>query len=180
MVSIPWSLHTNLICEVPIRPKTGSEFHFPFYYRAVNNGLLDTYQLKSLDGILEADVKHMIIKEKNGMKSVSFLDDASKFDNFAMRDQYDVVIRCLGFTFDHSIFSRYEMLIRVLMETERLSFITLRPDLNGWHLQTFHNEFLMGKVFTPWAFIWKGYCPCLYLSVCLSFHPFVNLTLSAR
>ena len=37
-----------------------------FFFRAVNNNLLDTYQLKSLDGLLESDVRDMRLVKKDG------------------------------------------------------------------------------------------------------------------
>lgn len=79
-------------------------------YRAVNNGLLDTYQLKSLDGVLEAGLEEVKIVKKDGKLHLQFKEDEEdpiySIDNFALRDPYDKVIRCLGFTFDKSIFSK--------------------------------------------------------------------------
>ena len=41
--------------------------HYVGDLRAVNNGLLDTYQLKSLDGIIESDLEDTAIhKDKKG------------------------------------------------------------------------------------------------------------------
>ena len=38
-----------------------------FLIRAINNALLDTYQLKSLDGVLEAPFEQlMVIKQADG------------------------------------------------------------------------------------------------------------------
>ncbi|PIK57695.1 putative FAD-dependent oxidoreductase domain-containing protein 2, partial [Apostichopus japonicus] len=90
---------------------------------AVNNGLLDTYQLKSLDGILEGDVREMMLLKSPDGKIVLDIDNTLKFkapahmtndsnqdveyiipDNFPLRESYDRVIRCLGFQFDFSIF----------------------------------------------------------------------------
>jgi len=86
--------------------------------RAVNNALLDTYQLKSLDGVLEVDVEKLKIRRLNGKLYVFYdqptLSDAdtnvslttADTDNFAMREPYDRVIRCLGFKFNESLFSQ--------------------------------------------------------------------------
>ncbi|XP_074127678.1 FAD-dependent oxidoreductase domain-containing protein 2 [Sminthopsis crassicaudata] len=96
--------------------------HYVGDLRAVNNGLLDTYQLKSLDGLLETDLKDLaIVKDRKGRLHITLqvlLDKTGQnisaenvslpqdeVDNFAMRVPYDRVIRCLGFTFDFSIFS---------------------------------------------------------------------------
>ena len=46
-----------------------------FSFRAVNNGLLDTYQLKSLDGLLEASVEEMVIEKRDGKLFVLFNQD---------------------------------------------------------------------------------------------------------
>lgn len=77
--------------------------------RAVNNALLDTYQLKSLDGLLEASINEVQLIKMGDKFMVAPLiemedDDPLTSDNFAIREPYDVVIRCLGFTFDSSIF----------------------------------------------------------------------------
>ena len=71
--------------------------------------LLDTYQLKSLDGLLEAPVDVMAIVKDNdtGRLMVKVTaEDQMDFDNFAIRDSYDRVLRCLGWTFDDAIFNR--------------------------------------------------------------------------
>ncbi len=87
---------------------------FYAFYRAVNNGLLDTYQLKSLDAVLEASVEEMkLTKQTNGKLRVKIREpndtdeqNIDMFDNFALRDDYDRVIQCLGFTFDDTIFAK--------------------------------------------------------------------------
>ncbi|XP_069593262.1 FAD-dependent oxidoreductase domain-containing protein 2 isoform X4 [Ranitomeya imitator] len=93
--------------------------------KAINNGLLDTYQLKSLDGLLEGDLSDLaLIRDDSGklyvthkhyqksnpagnhnMKPDSMLLQ-NNLDNFAAREPYDRVIRCLGWKFDFSIFDR--------------------------------------------------------------------------
>lgn len=91
--------------------------------RAINNGLLDTYQLKSLDGLLESDLRDLaIVKDAKGKFHITlkfFLEETNasqsadsiplpqdNSDNFAMRVAYDRVIRCLGWNFDFSIFNQ--------------------------------------------------------------------------
>lgn len=102
---------TNLIHMVSrSRVRLSWETHYVGDLRAVNNGLLDTYQLKSLDGLLEAGLsevmiqkmgdKLMIMPKGEGEEEENFFEA----DNFAMREPYDTIIRCLGFTFDTSIF----------------------------------------------------------------------------
>ncbi|KAK3737352.1 hypothetical protein RRG08_036756 [Elysia crispata] len=84
--------------------------HYVGDLRAVNNGLLDTYQLKSLDGLAESILEEMKL-EAQGDKIYLRVDpdknefNEEDFDNFAFREPYDVVIRALGFTFDESIFA---------------------------------------------------------------------------
>ncbi|KAF5919815.1 hypothetical protein HPG69_009804 [Diceros bicornis minor] len=95
--------------------------HYVGDLRAINNGLLDTYQLKSLDGLLESDLTNLaIVKDREGRFHVTlkfFLEEANQSadaitlpqddnDNFAMREAYDRVIRCLGWNFDFSIFNK--------------------------------------------------------------------------
>ncbi|XP_052823418.1 FAD-dependent oxidoreductase domain-containing protein 2 isoform X2 [Octopus bimaculoides] len=77
--------------------------HYVGDLRAVNNGVLDTYQLKSLDGIAEAFLSDETkLMSKNG--KFQLVTDDEFFDNFAFRESYDVIIRCLGFTFDDELF----------------------------------------------------------------------------
>lgn len=104
------------------------------FSRAVNNDVLDTYQLKSLDGLLEAKLEKLALvefqeydwkkkanKRKLYLTTRKLLDidnvnnsaDVSKqsllgyhSDNFAVRASYDRVIRCIGFRFNFSIFDR--------------------------------------------------------------------------
>ena len=51
-----------------------------------------------------------LVKQPNGKIKVELLSkdlvaENDLFDNFALRDDYDKVIRCLGFVFDDSIFT---------------------------------------------------------------------------
>ncbi|XP_048575834.1 FAD-dependent oxidoreductase domain-containing protein 2 isoform X2 [Nematostella vectensis] len=81
----------------------GSTNHIHMFARAVNNEVLDTYQLKSLDGLLEVPVEIIEIKKSKGKL---YVDTAigKGADNFAIREPYDRVIRCMGFKFDFSVF----------------------------------------------------------------------------
>lgn len=77
--------------------------------RGLNNALLDTYQLKSLDAVLEAkldDVEIVRNGSKLYLKSASHRNDIFEQDNFAVREPYDRIIRCLGFKFNDTLFSR--------------------------------------------------------------------------
>ncbi|XP_031455952.1 FAD-dependent oxidoreductase domain-containing protein 2 [Phasianus colchicus] len=97
--------------------------HYVGDLRAINNGLLDTYQLKSLDGLLEGDLEDLaIVKDKKGKLHITlrfYLENKNisagidgitlpqdELDNFATRAPYDRVIRCLGWKFDFSIYNR--------------------------------------------------------------------------
>ena len=75
--------------------------------------LLDTYQLKSLDAVLEATVHEeamRLVKVKDRLKVVVNMNGSEislqNYDHFPMRELYDKVIVCFGFQFDNSIFSR--------------------------------------------------------------------------
>ncbi|KAH9504273.1 FAD-dependent oxidoreductase domain-containing protein 2, partial [Bulinus truncatus] len=86
--------------------------HYVGDLRAVNNNMLDTFLLKSLDGVTYLDMKDASIQARNGKYYVilnehylsSQDNDVNIPDNFNLRRGYDIVIRCLGFTFDPSIF----------------------------------------------------------------------------
>ncbi|XP_077980798.1 FAD-dependent oxidoreductase domain-containing protein 2-like isoform X2 [Glandiceps talaboti] len=109
--------YTNLIHMVArTRIRLSWETHYVGDLRAVNNGLLDTYQLKSLDGIMEAPVEEIKLVKRDNKILVDIWDEYSisneseslsssePIDNFAAREPYDTVIRCLGFKFDFSLF----------------------------------------------------------------------------
>nr|XP_032825875.1 FAD-dependent oxidoreductase domain-containing protein 2 [Petromyzon marinus]XP_032825876.1 FAD-dependent oxidoreductase domain-containing protein 2 [Petromyzon marinus] len=96
--------------------------HYVGDLRAINNGLLDTYQLKSLDGLLEAPMEAMavvrnrqgklriLLHDTDGRKTLTnggnskIIDPSKNKDNFSLREPYDRIVRCLGFEFDFSIF----------------------------------------------------------------------------
>ncbi|CAL4109256.1 unnamed protein product, partial [Meganyctiphanes norvegica] len=118
---------TNLVHMVSrSRARLAWNTHYVGDLRAINNGLLDTYQLKSLDGLLEAAVEDMVLEKRNGKIFVQFPWDndnslkndkkdtnsivtENDFDNFSLREGYDHVIRCLGFKFDFNIFNKSSM-----------------------------------------------------------------------
>ncbi|KAK2187134.1 hypothetical protein NP493_177g02007 [Ridgeia piscesae] len=83
--------------------------HYVGDLRAVNVALLDTYQLKSLDAVLEdtADKKAMkLVKVGDRFKfEVLLNENFEDYDNFPLRELYDKVIVCFGFQFDNSIFN---------------------------------------------------------------------------
>ena len=93
--------------------------HYPGHLRAVNNDFLDTYQLKSQNGLINFPKNEdiMISKKKNkyylfGMKSdESVENDSFNFENInsfiedlESQKGYDYVIDCTGFNMDNSIF----------------------------------------------------------------------------
>ncbi|OWF55933.1 FAD-dependent oxidoreductase domain-containing protein 2-like [Mizuhopecten yessoensis] len=89
--------------------------HYVGDLRAVNNGLLDTYQLKSLDGVLEAGLDEVKLVKQGSKFVLQFKDEEEDsmfpLDNFALREPYDRIVRCLGFAFDSSIFNETSKMI---------------------------------------------------------------------
>jgi len=75
--------------------------HYVGHLRAVNNNLLDTYQLKSQNALLDARVER--IERRDGSYVVTF--SFSRANEFRKELRYDRVIVCTGFRFDSSIFS---------------------------------------------------------------------------
>ncbi|CAL9693465.1 unnamed protein product [Knipowitschia caucasica] len=123
----------HMVSRSPVR--LAWQTHYVGDLRAVNNEVLDTYQLKSLDGLVETHLEEIAITKRtaedslrpkrarnkkaklyltlkkllqNGNGSNSRAEELSGFhiDNFSMRKPYDRVIRCLGFRFNFSIFDR--------------------------------------------------------------------------
>jgi thioredoxin reductase len=84
--------------------------HYVGHLRAVNNNLLDTYQLKSQNALLDGTIQR--IERKNGsyLVTVSF----ARANEVTKDLRYDSVIVCTGFRFDASLFDqdcRPELLI---------------------------------------------------------------------
>lgn len=75
--------------------------HFVGDLRAVNNNILDTYQLKSQNAILDADTMG-IRRNDNGTYSVRFKYQHAEGEIEELT--YDRVLCCTGFRFDASIF----------------------------------------------------------------------------
>jgi thioredoxin reductase len=74
--------------------------HYVGHLRAVNNNLLDTYQLKSQNALLDGNVERIERRDTGYVVTVSFVRaNEVKKDLF-----YDRVIACTGFRFDGSIF----------------------------------------------------------------------------
>ncbi|WP_327580682.1 NAD(P)-binding domain-containing protein [Nonomuraea sp. NBC_00507] len=76
--------------------------HYVGHLRAVNNGLLDTYQLKSQNALLDGDVRN-IARTPDGtyLVTVAF----ARVNEVTKDIPYDRVIVCTGFRFDASIFA---------------------------------------------------------------------------
>jgi thioredoxin reductase len=74
--------------------------HYVGHLRAVNNSLLDTYQLKSQNALLDGTIQR--IERRNGsyLVTVSF----ARANEVTKDIPYDRVIVCTGFRFDASIF----------------------------------------------------------------------------
>lgn len=131
----------KLLSELP------DNIHWLFFLfsRAVNNDVIETYQLKSLDGLVENNMENLAIIQQGGKK----LSDMKRFyllskhlyenlkemnstylmkdvlqkhekerETFFWQKPYNRVIRCTGFRFNFSIFDRYS-------STESGAFITL-------------------------------------------------------
>jgi thioredoxin reductase len=85
--------------------------HFVGHLRAVNNNLLDTYQLKSQNALLDGNIEK--IERSNGSYLVTL--SFARANEVKKDISYDRVIVCTGFRFDASIFHsgcRPELTIR--------------------------------------------------------------------
>ena len=70
------------------------------HLRAVNNNFLDTYQLKSQNAILDANIKNIDYRDGEYVVSVNYSHANEESEDLI----YDRVILCTGFRFDTSIF----------------------------------------------------------------------------
>ena len=86
--------------------------------RAVNNEVLDTYQLKSLDGVIEVDLekqrdfplrqvghnKFAVRQRKTDIGDGKKTGTLLWSEQIPLKLEYDTVIRCTGFEFDFTLF----------------------------------------------------------------------------
>ena len=75
--------------------------HYVGHLRAVNNNMLDTYQLKSQNAVLDGNIVN--IDRRDGGYNVTF--SFSRAGEVKKDLRYDRVILCTGFRFDASIFA---------------------------------------------------------------------------
>jgi thioredoxin reductase len=74
--------------------------HYVGHLRAVNNNLLDTYQLKSQNALLDGHVERIEHRDGGYLVTVRF----ARANEVKRELRYDRVIVCTGFRFDASIF----------------------------------------------------------------------------
>jgi thioredoxin reductase len=75
--------------------------HFVGHLRAVNNNMLDAYQLKSQHAILDGTVRRIVPDGDGFLVTVAF----ARANEVTKDIRYDRVIACTGFRFDASIFT---------------------------------------------------------------------------
>ncbi len=76
--------------------------HYVGHLRAINNNFLDTYQLKSQNAVIDADVR-CIEKTSDGRYSVTFAYKHAEGEVEAL--SYDRILCCAGFKVDEDIFA---------------------------------------------------------------------------
>jgi thioredoxin reductase len=74
--------------------------HYVGHLRAINNNLLDTYQLKSQNALLDGTVQRIERRDGGYLVTVSF----ARADEVTRDLRYDRVIVCTGFRFDPAMF----------------------------------------------------------------------------
>jgi hypothetical protein len=79
--------------------------HYVGHLRAINNNLLDTYQLKSQNALLDGTVQRIERRDGGYLVTVSF----ARADEVTRDLPYDRVIVCTGFRFDPSILPEPEL-----------------------------------------------------------------------
>lgn len=90
----------HLVSPSPL--KMAWSTHYVGHLRAVNNNILDTYQLKSQNAILDASIES-ITESANGLKvSLRYEHAEGEVEDIF----YDVVIGCTGFGIDSTIFAK--------------------------------------------------------------------------
>ncbi|UJR13885.1 hypothetical protein I4U23_000892 [Adineta vaga] len=97
--------------------------HYVGDLRAINNQLLDTYQLKSLDALVEIDLLDHELYQR-AIDGRFQLKRKQTDTNISIQERqeatvYDRVIRCLGFQFDNSIWHRDVQMAKNLGRTKK-------------------------------------------------------------
>ncbi|MCF6776345.1 NAD(P)-binding domain-containing protein [Thiotrichales bacterium 19X7-9] len=92
--------HIHLVSPTPL--KFAWKSHYVGHLRAVNNNFLDTYQLKSLNAVLNADIVE-VNKKNNGYTATFNYHFAS---GEVETIYYDYIISATGFKIDADIFSK--------------------------------------------------------------------------
>ncbi|MGH1343755.1 MAG: NAD(P)-binding domain-containing protein [Nannocystales bacterium] len=110
---IPTAAVIHMLSPHPVTLAWDSRF--VGHLRAVNNNFLDTYHLKSQNGIIDGNVQGME-RTDTGKIRVSF--SSIHAANEVEQIEYDAVLRCTGFRFDRSIFD--ETCLPELSECGRL------------------------------------------------------------
>jgi thioredoxin reductase len=85
----------------PSSIKMAWKTHYVGDLRAINNNFLDTYQLKSQNAVLDADIT--LIKKEGEQYRVTF--SYKHAEDEIEEIVYDRILCCTGFKFDNSIFS---------------------------------------------------------------------------
>uniref|UniRef100_H2T202 FAD-dependent oxidoreductase domain containing 2 n=1 Tax=Takifugu rubripes TaxID=31033 RepID=H2T202_TAKRU len=128
--------------------------HYVGDVRAVNNDVIDTYQLKSLDGLVENNIENLAIIQQGGkklsnmkrfyllskhlyenlkeMNSTYLMKDVlqkheKERETFFWQKPYNRVIRCTGFRFNFSIFDSSATLLKSKKANGRF------PGLTAWY-----------------------------------------------
>ncbi len=93
--------HASMIhLSSPTPLKMAWTTHYVGHLRAINNGILDTYQLKSQNAVLDADIQK--IEKVGDVFRVSYGYQHAESEQEVI--EYDYVIACTGFRFDASLF----------------------------------------------------------------------------
>lgn len=107
----------------------------PGHVRGHVTRILDTYQLKLLNGLLDAEILEIVPENGKFLVSVSYVHADGELETFC----YDRVVRCTGFRFDAGIFD--ESCRPSLDETGRLPGMT-----SGWESVNVPNLFFAGTL----------------------------------
>lgn len=91
----------HLIGRNPV--KFAWQTHYAGDLRAINNNFLDTYQLKSQNGIITADMADFKFEKNNGKYILYDSQEKVIYDQMPT-EGYDYVIDCTGFKIDLSVF----------------------------------------------------------------------------
>ena len=118
--------------------KLAWQTHYVGDLRAVNNEFLDTYQLKSMNSLVESNINQVHVKKKNNKMIIINKSKAAELN--MPKDGYDHIILCTGWKIDNTIFHENCKPFLIQNKVPKLT--------NTYESKNINNMFFIGTLMT--------------------------------